>query len=228
MERKNRWGILGSASIAARLIAASGASEGARFVAVASRDAKKAESFAAAYGLPRFYGSYEEMLDGGEIDFVYNPLPNHLHAKWTLEAVKRGLPVLCEKPLATSAREAELILNRSREAGVYVAEGFMYRCHPQIDALKKLIEGGRLGKLSSVGAVFSFYNDDPEANFLKAEFGGGSLADVGCYCVDFCRLIAGSEPVRAAAVQTGGEVDLTLAGALLFANGVVGQSNVRL
>ena len=218
-----KWAVLGTASVAETVVEAIAASPGNEVRAVASRDPSRARSWADEMGIPAAYGSYDEMLAAGGFDMVYNPLPNSLHAHWTIKAMEAGYPVLCEKPFAMSASQAREVMAVSEKTGKLVAEAFMYRYHPQFDRALELLDEGIIGSLVSIDSSFCFYNDDPASIVASSDMGGGALMDVGCYCVNFARLVARSEPLRAEAVQVGDRMDHTLAGLLEFPDGVVAR-----
>jgi predicted dehydrogenase len=140
------------------------------------------------------HGSYEDLLADPEVDAVYLPLPNHLHATWSIAAARAGTHVLCEKPLALTVSEAEAMIAASAEAGVILMEAFMYRLHPSWVAVRELIASGRIGELRSVQSWFGYFNDDPTNIRNIREVGGGALYDVGCYCVNLSRMLFGEEP----------------------------------
>jgi predicted dehydrogenase len=190
-----RFGVLGAANIGRNVIPGIEASDLCSVDAVASRDLAKAEAYARELSIPRAYGAYEELLADPEIDAVYIPLPNHLHAEWSIAAVRAGKHVLCEKPLAMNASEAESIMRVASDANRYVVEAFMYRLHPSWVRVKEIVDAGRIGELSNVQSFFSYYNDDPENIRNQVEAGGGALYDVGCYCINLSRFLYGSEPV---------------------------------
>jgi predicted dehydrogenase len=197
MARRLRWGVLGAAAIAVKKVV-----PGMRrcvlseVTAIASRDGARAQAAAADLGLPRAYGSYEELLDDPEIDVVYNPLPNHLHAEWTTRAAEHGKHVLCEKPITVTVEEAEGLLAVRDRTGVHIQEAFMVRTHPQWLAARDLARGGRIGALRSVVGAFSYFNDDPGNVRNVAAYGGGGLMDIGCYPVTIARFLYGEEPRR--------------------------------
>ncbi|MCA9774927.1 MAG: Gfo/Idh/MocA family oxidoreductase [Myxococcales bacterium] len=219
--REIRWGILGTAHIASTFAGAASAVPGSRVTAVASRDADRAAAWARAHGIPRAFGSYETLLAEGEIDALYLPLPNSLHARWTMRAIEAGIPVLCEKPLTVNAEEAAEVARRSREFDVLVAEAFMYRHHPQYERVLGLLREGAIGTLRLIQASFSFFLDDRSEIPASAALGGGALRDVGCYGVNLARLVTGTEPTRVFAAAHGPEVDDTLVGVLEFPGGVL-------
>ena len=218
-----RWGILGTASIAPAVIAGIRAGGCGRVAAVASRDGERARVWAARHGVPLSFGSYEALLASGAVDVVYVPLPNALHEAWSVRALEAGLPVLCEKPLACDAAGARVIAAAAERAGLPAAEAFMYRFHPLYDRLRDVLREGRIGRLVSVDAQFTFLLDDPSEVPASAALGGGALLDVGCYCVNLARLVTGAEPLRAIAFERRGAVDDSLFGALEFSDGVVAR-----
>jgi predicted dehydrogenase len=197
--RKVRWGILSTALIGLeKVIPAMLASDELEVRAIASRALPPARKAARKLGIPVAYGSYEELIDDPEIDAVYNPLPNHLHVPLTLAAAAKGKHVLCEKPIALSAAEAETL--RAVPDGVLVAEAFMVRHHPQWQKARDLVDKGRLGTVRAMQALFSYYNVDPRNVRNIAEAGGGALYDIGCYPVVVARYVFGAEPRRVVAL----------------------------
>ena len=224
MEDVLRWGILGTADIASTVAQAIQRCDGSTVAGVASRDRDKAQAWATRFGVPHAWGSYEELLASGEVDVVYVPLPNSLHAEWTLRALARGLPVLCEKPLATRAAEVQQIAAAATAVQLPVAEGFMYRFHPIWDEVRSLLAAGRIGPLSTLEATFTFRLDEPDSIVSSAALGGGALLDVGCYAVHAARWLAGAEPRRVSAfARFIGGVDQTMVGVLDFPNGVLAR-----
>src|SRR5262245_35077186 len=173
MSRQVRWGVLGAARIALdKVLPAMRVASGCTLGAIASRDVEKARRAAKTLGIPRAYGSYEELLADPEIDAVYNPLPNHLHVPWSIKALERGKHVLCEKPIALSSAEAEQ-LRRARDAsGRLVEEAFMVRTHPQWLRARELVRAGRIGALRVIVGSFSYFNDDPANVRNVPAFGG--------------------------------------------------------
>jgi predicted dehydrogenase len=194
-----RWGVLGVANIAVKkVIPAMQRGENCVVAAIASRDRARAETAARELGIPKAYGSYEELLADAEIDAIYNPLPNHLHVPWSIRAAEAGKHVLCEKPVAMSAAETlELIAARDR-AGVVIGEAFMVRTHPQWTRLIELIRGGRIGELRSGLSCFCYFNRDPRNVRSVRAWGGGALMDIGCYPIKTSRMVFGAEPLRVA------------------------------
>jgi predicted dehydrogenase len=192
-----RWGILSTADIAVRKVIP-GIRRTARceVVAIASRDGAAARAAADRLGIPTAHGSYDALLADPDVEAVYVPLPNHLHAEWTIAALRAGKHVLCEKPLAMTADEAQGMVDVAHQTGLHLMEAFMYRHHPTWVAAKDLVDGGRIGALTAVQSWFSFFNDDPANIRNIREYGGGALFDIGCYSVNLSRLMFGSEPVR--------------------------------
>jgi predicted dehydrogenase len=219
-----RWGLLSTARINRALIPPLKASARNRVMAVASREPAKAESYAAEWGIPRVFGSYEALLADPEIDVIYNPLPNHLHAGWTIRAVAAGKHVLCEKPLALSVQEVDAVAAAAARAGRVVMEAFMYRHHPQTWQVKELVAGGAIGDLQLIRGAFSFTLTRPNDVRLRPEWGGGALWDVGCYPVSYARLLAG-EPAEVFGRQRPGPsgIDEVFVGQLEFPNGAQAQ-----
>lgn len=196
---KLRWGVLSTAAIGLKkVIPAMQASRHCDVRAIASRDAGTAEDAAGRLGIPRAFGSYEALLADPDIDAVYIPLPNHLHAEWTLRAAAAGKHVLCEKPLAMSEAQAREMVEGCARAGVTLMEAFMYRLHPQWVRVREMVAQGRLGDLLAVDTFFSYRNLDPENIRNVPAYGGGALMDIGCYAVNVSRMLFGAEPVRVA------------------------------
>jgi D-xylose 1-dehydrogenase (NADP+, D-xylono-1,5-lactone-forming) len=220
-----RWGILGVAHNNKRLLPAFAKSSHAELRAIASRSPERAQAAAAAAGIPTAYGSYEALLDDPAIDAIYNPLPNSLHAQWTMLAAERGKHVLCEKPLAPTATEAQKVVDFCRARGVQLMDGFAWPHHPRTLRLRQLLESQRLGEIRRVTGAFTFLMSPfDSANIrLRPELGGGSLLDVGCYIVYGIRWAFGTEPVRVYATATRQfGVDIEMSGTLWFAGGRVG------
>lgn len=213
-----RWGLLSTARINRLVLEAAAQSDRAEVVAVASRDDARAESYAREHGIDRSYGSYEELLADPDVDAVYIPLPNGLHGEWTLRALEAGKHVLVEKPFSRHADEVEEAFDRAESAGLVVSEGFMWRHHPQARKLANLVADGAIGRLRVVRAAFSFplaeVHGADDARF-SPELDGGSLMDVGSYCLNAIRFLAG-EPERVKAEQVVGPsgVDVVFAATL--------------
>jgi len=192
-----RWGILSTADIGVRKVIP-GIEKAARceVAAIASRDLDTARSVAARLGIPRAHGSYEALLEDPDVDAVYIPLPNHLHADWTIAALRAGKHVLCEKPLAMTAADAQRMVDVAHETGRHLMEAFMYRHHPTWVAAMDLLQSGRIGTLTAVQSWFSYFNDDPANIRNILDYGGGALFDIGCYSVNLSRMVFGGEPSR--------------------------------
>lgn len=191
-----RWGILSTADIARRkVVPGMRKARRCEVVAIASRDGVAARRVADELRIPRAHGSYEALLADPDVDAVYIPLPNHLHAGWTLAAIQAGKHVLCEKPLALTVSDATEMAAAARSAGVHLMEAFMYRLHPSWVAVRRLVAEGRIGRLTAVQSWFSFFNDDPANIRNIADAGGGAMWDIGCYCVNLSRMLFADEPV---------------------------------
>ena len=190
-----RWGILSTANIGVRkVIPATQKAERCEVVAIASRDGERAARTAAELGIPRAHEGYDSLLSDSEVDAVYIPLPNSEHAAWTIAAARAGKHVLCEKPLAMTAAEAEEMVRACSNEGVLLMEAFMYRLHPSWEAVRDLVASGRIGRVRAIQSWFSFYNDDPGNIRNVPELGGGALYDIGCYCINLSRMLFGGEP----------------------------------
>ena len=197
MARRVRWGVLGAASIAVRrAIPGMLKGEWCEIAAIASRDSEKAKRAAESLGIPKAYGSYEELLADPSIEAIYNPLPNTLHVEWTARAAEAGKHVLCEKPIGVSAADAEKLIAARDGAGVKIEEAFMVRTHPRWVRTRELVRSGRIGELRVVSSFISYFNLD-KANIRNSyERRGGALLDIGCYSVTLSRFLFGGEPVR--------------------------------
>jgi len=192
-----RWGVLSTANIGmAKVTPAIQQAENCEVIAIASRSSDDAEAAAAQLGIAAFYGSYEAMLEADDIDAVYIPLPNDLHREWTMKAAEAGKHVLCEKPIALTAAEAEEMAAACAEAGVKLEEAFMYRHHPTWVEAVRLVRSGGIGELQVVQSWFSYFNDDPNNIRNRVENGGGAVMDIGCYCINATRMLFQAEPER--------------------------------
>ncbi len=197
MTRKIRWGVLGVAKIAtAKVIPGMQRGEYSQIAAIASRDPGKARDAAERLRIPKWYGSYQELIQDPEVDAIYNPLPNHLHVPWSIFSARAGKHVLCEKPIALSAAEARELIAVRDAAGVKMGEAFMARTHPQWLRAMEIARSGRIGELRVFAMLFSYFNADPANVRNVAEWGGGALMDIGCYPVTFSRMLFGAEPLR--------------------------------
>src|SRR2546422_4024628 len=202
---KVKWGVLGGASIATKkVIPGMQKGEWSEIAAIASRDLKKAKDAAKKLGIAKAYGSYEELLADEEIEAVYNPLPNHLHVPWSINAAEAGKHVLCEKPLSLTVAEVKTLLAVRDRCGVKIGEAFMVKTHPQWLRTRELVRRGVIGELRAIVGAFSYFNRDPKNVRNVAEWGGGGLMDIGCYLITTSRWIFGEEPLRVAGKAGGG------------------------
>jgi predicted dehydrogenase len=195
---KVRWGVLSTANIGLqKVLPAMQRGEYCAVTAIASRSLEKAQAAAAQLGIPKAYGSYEELLADPNVDAIYNPMPNHLHVPWSIKALQAGKHVLYEKPIALSAAEAQELADAARQyPKLKVMEAFMYRHHPQWRRAKQIVGEGGIGELRTIHSFFSYYNDDPGNIRNQADIGGGGLMDIGCYNISLSRFIFGAEPQR--------------------------------
>jgi predicted dehydrogenase len=195
--KKVRWGVLGVASIAMRrVVPGMRDCKLAEVTAIASRDLARAQEAARTLGLPKAHGSYEDMLRDPDIDVIYNPLPNHLHVEWTIKAAEAGKHVLCEKPLAMNAAEAEKLIAVRDRTGVKMGEAFMVATTPQWVRLREIVQSGEIGDLRTMSALFSYNNLDPANIRNIPAYGGGGIMDIGCYPIFTSRFVSGQEPRR--------------------------------
>ncbi len=195
---KVQWGVLSTANIGTeKVIPAMQQGQFSEIAAIASRNLEAAQVFADQLGIPKAYGSYEELLADTAIEAIYNPLPNHLHVEWSIKALEAGKHILCEKPIGlSSAQGQELVEAARRYPQLKVMEAFMYRHHPQWQKAKQLVGDGAIGTLRTIQSFFSYFLDDPNNIRNMADIGGGGLMDVGCYNISLSRFIFGAEPSR--------------------------------
>jgi predicted dehydrogenase len=194
---KVRWGVLGAAAIAQRrVIPAMLKCEHATIVAIASRERHRAEEATQAFGIPKAYGSYDELLADPGIEVIYNPLPNDLHVDWSIRAANAGKHVLCEKPVSVDAAGVRRLIQARDRTGVKIGEGFMVRTHPRWLRTRELIRSGRVGELRVITGLFGFFNNNANDIRNMPQRGGGSLLDIGCYPITLSRFILGEEPTR--------------------------------
>lgn len=195
---KVRWGVLSTSRFAqTKVIPALLKCKHVELAAIASRDLAKAKEAASKFGLPQAYGSYEELLADPAIDVIYNPMPNHLHVPWTIKALEACKHVLCEKPIALTAAEAQTLLDASRKHPKQkVMEAFMYRLHPQWQRARQIVQEGGVGELRTIQSFFSYFNKDANNIRNQSDIGGGGLMDIGCYNISLSRFIFGQEPRR--------------------------------
>ena len=225
-----RWGVLSAANIAIKhVIPAILASQSVTLVAIASRNPARARELMAHLPDVRIYGDYQSLIDDPEIEAIYNPLPNSMHAEWSIRALQAKKHVLCEKPLAVTIEEGAAMIEAAQNNGVLLMEGFMYRFHPQTIWALEQVNEGRIGTVKLVQSSFSFnimVPPRPHDIRLQAALAGGSLMDIGCYPTNFCRAVYGHPPVAVAArvfVPEGGEVECSANAVLEFGDGRFGQ-----
>lgn len=224
-----RWGIISTARINRAVLVPARETDKARVIAVASRGAGRAQSYAREHGIERAYGSYEELLEDPDIEAIYNSLPNSMHVDWSIRALEAGKNVLVEKPMGRRPEDVEQAYDVAERNGLLLMEAFMYRHHPQTHRLKEIVRSGTIGELRQIRAAFSFMLDDPTDVRLRPELDGGSLMDLGCYCVSITRLLAG-EPELVFGRQRVGPtgVDLGFTGLLQFPGDVFGEFHCAL
>src|SRR5437588_1394421 len=189
--QKVRWGVLSTATIGTgQVIPAMQQGTYCEIAAIASRSPEKARAAAAQLGIPKAYGSYEELLADPEIDAIYIPLPNHLHVPWSIKALEAGKHVLCEKPIAMTSAGAQKLADAAKQyPGLKVMEAFMYRFHPQWQQARQMVHEGKIGELRTVQSFFSYYLVDAHNIRNIAEAGGGGMMDIGCYTASLSRYI---------------------------------------
>lgn len=223
MNHRARWGILGCARIARlQVVPAILRCSEAELAAVASRDAGKLAEFRSQFGDFKEYSDYDALIDDPTIDAVYIPLPNSLHREWAIRAMRADKHVLCEKPLALNAAEAEEMIGVARESGVLLMEAFMYRYTARMRKVEEILASGVLGPIRSINSTFRFFLDRQNTIKEQPELGGGALYDVGCYPLNLIGLVTQSEPEAIAvecAKQNG--VDVNLSAVLRYANGLI-------
>jgi len=201
MSKKIRWGILGVANIAVKkVIPAMQKGQFSEVSGIASREIERARQAAEQLGIPKSYGSYEELLADPDIDAVYNPLPNHLHVPFSIKVAEAGKHVLCEKPLSLTADETRELIAVRKKTGVKIGEAFMVRTAPQWLRARELVRSGAIGELRSIVSVFSYFNRDPKNIRNDPEMGGGAVMDIGCYPINISRFLFEREPLRVSAL----------------------------
>lgn len=195
---KIRWGILSTAKIGTeKVIPAMQQGESCEVTAIASRDLQRAQEAAGILGIPTSHGSYEDLLADPNVDAIYNPLPNHLHVSWSIQALQAGKHVLCEKPIGLTSAEGQQLVDAGEEhPGLKLMEAFMYRHHPQWLRARQIVRDGGVGELRTIQTMFSYFNDDGENIRNMADIGGGGLMDIGCYAISLSRFIFEAEPDR--------------------------------
>jgi xylose dehydrogenase (NAD/NADP) len=223
------WGFLSTAHINDKLLAGAAGYDRVDVIAVASRDAARAQAYARERGIERAYGSYEELLADRDVEAVYISLPNSLHVEWSIRAVRAGKHVLCEKPLSRRAEDVERAFDAADRADRFLMEAFMYRHNPQTTKLVELVDGGAIGRLRLVRAAFSFPLADTDNVRLNASLDGGGLMDVGCYCVSGIRLLGGEpEQVYGEQVFSESGVDELFTGTMRLQRDVLAQFDAGL
>ncbi len=191
-----RWGFLSTANINKALYGPLHVSKRNRLLAVGSRSQEKADAYAREWKIERAYGSYEALLADPDIDVIYNPLPNHLHAEWTIKAMQAGKHVLCEKPFALTTADVDAMVAASQKYDRVLAEAFMYRTHPQTLKVQEILAGGALGRIRIVRGSYTYSMSTTADIRLIPEMGGGALWDIGCYPLSYARLVLGTEPLE--------------------------------
>ena len=225
MAKVLNWGLLSTARINRALIPPLRASKRNRLLAVGSRSQESADGYAREWKIPRAHRSYEALLADPEIDVIYNPLPNHLHAEWTIKAVEAGKHVLCEKPLALTVDEVHAIQVAASKHGRVVAEAFMYRHHPQTLKVRELVRDGSIGMLKLIRGSFTYVLSRERDVRLDPAMGGGSIWDVGCYPISYARTVVGENPLEVFGWQVTGPtgIDETFVGQIRFTNDILTQ-----
>jgi predicted dehydrogenase len=218
-----RWGILGTGDINDRFLPGARLTDAVEIVAVGSRTPARAAAFAERHDIPRAHGTYEELLADPGVEAIYNALPNSLHHEWTIKALAAGKHVLCEKPYTRHAAEVDEAFDAADRAGLVLSEAFMWRHHPQARRLVESLPG--IGELQAIRATFGYVQEGAADVRLRPDLDGGSLMDVGCYCVSGSRLITGEEPdvVYGVALPGPTGVDIRFSGMLHFPSGVVAE-----
>jgi xylose dehydrogenase (NAD/NADP) len=218
-----RWGILGTGGITHKLLAGAATTTTAQIVAVGSRTPERAAAYAADTGIERAHGSYEALLADPGVDAVYISLPNNLHHHWTMAALAAGKHVLCEKPYTFQPAEVDEAFDAADAAGLILSEAFMWRHHPQADALQALLP--TIGQLQLIRATFGYVLENLVDVRLRADLEGGALGDVGCYPISGARMLAGEDPDEVMGYATMGPtgVDLRFSGLLHFPSGVIAE-----
>jgi predicted dehydrogenase len=217
-------GVLGCADIAvSRVIPNLRTSRKVEVRAIASRDMTRAREWAVKYGIEQYFGSYEQLLEGGDVEAVYIPLVNSLHSEWTNRALQSGRHVICEKPLALTPEQVRDMIRTAKAKNLVLMEAFMYRYHPRNTSVFDMVRTGEIGTLKAVESAFTYVLDDASSYLFSRELGGGALFDVGCYPVNVSRMITGSEPVEVygTANYASTRVDMTFSGIMRFPGGVL-------
>jgi predicted dehydrogenase len=224
-EKKACWGLLSTARINERLIPALRASGRSELLAVASRSTGRAQAYAKQWDIPHAYGTYQQMLADPAINVIYLSLPNHLHVEWAIKCAEAGKHVLCEKPIAITTEEVTRMAQAAEKNGVIMQEAAMMRFHPQTQYLQELVAKRVIGDVRLIRGVFAFTLENPGDIRLDTNMGGGSLWDLGSYCVSFARTVLQAEPVEVNAYQISGNtgVDLSFSAQMQFPTGTLVQ-----
>lgn len=222
------WGILGTARINEKVIPAIQNAKYNNVLAIASRELTRARGFADKVSIPVAYGNYDDLLRDVNVNAVYIPLPNHEHMPWTIKALQAGKHVLVEKPFTLNADEAQQMVGTAIEKSLVLMENFMYRYHSRIPKAIELIKKGEIGKVRFIHCSFTFPLENPDDFRLVPGMGGGALYDLGCYCVNFQRLMLGREPiaVQARYHEGGSGVDLQMLATLDYGDQIYGTFEV--
>ena len=224
-EKKACWGLLSTARINERMIPALRSSERSELLAVASRSKERAQAYAKQWDIPHAYGTYEQMLADPAINVIYLPLPNHLHVEWVIKCAEAGKHVLCEKPIAITTEDVARMARAAEKNGVIIQEAAMMRFHPQTQYLRELVTKRVIGDICLIRGVFAFTLDNPGDIRLDTNMGGGSLWDLGSYCVSFARTVLQAEPVEVNAYQVSGDtgVDMSFSAQMRFPTDILVQ-----
>lgn len=224
MAKMLRWGIMGTGNIARQFAAGMSTSRRGTMTAAGSRSRDSASAFAAQFKIAAALGSYDELIKSPDVDAIYLSLPNSMHHEWTIKALRAGKHVLCEKPISVTASQAEEMFDVSKQAGKLLVEAFMYRSHPQTRAILDTIRKGIIGDVKVIRTSFCYRTTKLDGNIrFDSSLAGGSVMDIGCYCINLSRLIAGSEPDRIGAsgkINAGG-IDEWAGGTMHFPNGII-------
>ncbi len=225
MAKKLRWGLLSTAKINDKIIAALKFSKRNELLAIGSRSKEKADDYARENKIDRAYGSYDELILDPWVDVVYNPLPNHLHAEWTVKALENGKNVMCEKPMALTLAEMDSIIAAAKQHNKVVTEAFMYRSHPQTSKVKEIVDSGTLGTIKMIRGSYTYKIWDENDIRMDPQMGGGGLWDIGCYPLSYARAVLGKEPVEVFGWQVKGQtgVDELFVAQLRFPDDIFAQ-----
>jgi len=202
-EQKLRWGVISTAKIGwEKVIPAIQLSEKNKVVAIGSGNIEKAKQIATDNGIARVHASYDDVINDPEVDVIYNPLPNNMHAEWSIKALQAGKHVLCEKPIALTAKETQQLIDEvKKHPKLKLMEAFMYKFHPQWLKVRALLDSGVVGDISTVNTFFSYYNVDSNNIRNRTEVGGGTLMDIGCYAISFTKFMLGSQPLKVSSMM---------------------------